>query len=94
LYANNIAIVQNALAKPGNRIQMTYKATTAGHGDVKGQGGNDSFRIVEPVAWLNNCHLRIFMCKDGHKYRISGIQGEAKALPREDKEKSSEKDDD
>jgi hypothetical protein len=84
------------LEKPSTCIQLTYKATTEGHGDLGAAGGKVSPRVVEPIAWLNHCHLRIFMCKDGHKYRISGIQGTATALARENKEKNTktEKDND
>lgn len=75
---------------PGTRLQLSYRATTPGHGDIDEKTGATKSRLVEPVAWLNNCHLRIFLAQDGHKYRVSGIEGNAVVFEREKmKEKDS-----
>lgn len=65
------------MERSGTRLQFTYRAPTPGRSGVDEETSATETRLVEPVAWLNHCHLRIFLAEDGYKYRVSGIRGNA-----------------
>jgi len=71
---------------PGTKIELTYQATTPGHGDIDPKTGKASSRRVEPSAWLNYCQLRLFIAQDGKKYRVSAIVGTAALVEEDDKD--------